>query len=216
MNFSDIQDYVDLNHVLRSGMVTFPGTSVLDITDHEPRYENGSLVDSLHVLGITSTYIDSPYHVKDGAPKISDYSLKALVNLPIVVIKKPEDRRMFLIEDMGDISVEGKAVLFYTKQDRFFGLPEYNENAPFISTPLAEWLVEHKAALVGIDSILVDDLDNCATTVPVHNLLLNNGVVIAENMTNLSAVVSRVALLTAVPPRVEMSSFPVRIFATIF
>ncbi|QKZ04243.1 cyclase family protein [Pseudomonas eucalypticola] len=214
MSSQKIKAYVDLNHVLSSGMVTYPGTSDLEITEFCPRYPNGALIDSVKFLSITSTYIDAPFHVDPNGKKISEYPLERLVNLPVVLVTKPDHRRMFTIEDIEILDVDGKAVLFHTSFDNFFGKPGYDQNPPYISVEVAEWLVEKKAVLVGIDSILVDDV-NDGSTIPVHTTLLRNGIAIAENMTNLSALVDQDAYLTAVPPRAETGSFPTRIFATL-
>jgi kynurenine formamidase len=80
----------------------------------------------------------------------------------------------------------------------------------------AQWLVDHGAILIGIDSQLIDN--NAATdhAIPVHKLLLANKRVICEDMTNLEAMPASGAFITAVPPRVEMASFPARVFATVY
>lgn len=215
MSVPKVKEYVELSHIMKTGMITFPGASDVEIYSQGPRIENGSLIDAIRCLGTSSTYIDAPYHVNEAGKKISDYPLDKLVNLPVVVIQKPSSRREFLPEDFFGADITGKAVLLYTANDTLFGLPDYAINAPFISDDAAQWLVKHKAALVGIDSLLVDNVDT-PEKVPVHNALLGNEIIIAENMTNLRNLVGKRAYLTAVPPRAEMGSFPVRIFASIY
>lgn len=193
-------------------MMTFPGCSDLDINTRGPRIPNGSLIDSIRMLGTTATYIDAPYHVDEYGHKISDYPLHKLVNLPVVVVAKPAERRVFTLEDMSDLDVGGKAVLLHTGNDCLFGREEYRINAPYLSTEAATWLAENGAALVGIDSCLVDNVDH-PESVPVHKILLGSGVVIAENLTNIHLLAGRKSMLTAVPPKAEMGSFPTRIFA---
>ncbi len=53
-------------------------------------------------------------------------------------------------------------------------------------------------------------------TIPVHDMLLKHGIVIAEDMTNIASVEGKDAYLTAVPPRAPMASFPARIFAAVY
>lgn len=211
LNFSE---YIDLSHVLSSGMMTFPGCSDLEIDSRGPRIPNGSLIDSIRMLGTTSTYIDAPYHVDEQGTKISDYSLEKLINLPVIIVSKPESRRAFLLEDVEGMDVAGKAVLFHTGNDRRFGSEAYKTDAPYLATEVAVWLADNKASLAGIDSCLVDNVDH-PEEVPVHKVLLSQGVVIAENMRNIDLLVGKKAYLTAVPPKVEMGSFPARIFASI-
>ncbi|MFS2221713.1 cyclase family protein [Pantoea sp. B65] len=210
-----VKQYVDLNHPLESGMQTYPGLSDVHIYKTAPRYPNGALIDGIKFLGISATYIDAPYHADEHGMKITDYPLEKLVNLPIVVIEKPKDRVTFEVTDFKGVDVNGKAVLLHSGRSQFFGTPEYASHPPYLSTAAAEWLVKNHASLVGIDSLLVDNF-NKNDTIPVHDILLKNGVVIAEDMTNISAVIGKDAFLTAVPPRAPMTSFPTRIFATIF
>ena len=67
-------------------------------------------------------------------------------------------------------------------------------------------------ALVGIDSHNIDDTGTRAR--PVHTVLLGNGVLICEHMTNLGALPESGFTFTAVPPKiVGMGTFPVRAFA---
>ena len=84
------------------------------------------------------------------------------------------------------------------------------------SVELANWLADHQAALVGIDTPLVDDMRTQAQGVPVHHALLSAGVVICEDMAHLTRLPAEGAYFTAVPPRVPMASFPVRAFATVY
>ena len=210
------EKYVELNHALTDGMITFPGTSMVKYLHPENRYPNGSLVDGMAILGISGTYIDSPHHVDAKLGNISTLPLSNLVNLPVIVVKLRSNTRAYEIKDFDKIDVNGKAVLLFTGQDRQFGKPDYIKDAPYLTGEAATYLVSHGAKLVGIDSVLIDNPDAPGAAIPAHNTLLRNGVIVAEDMTNLAGVVDRVAYLTAVPPRVPTTSFPARIFATVY
>lgn len=206
------KEFFELSHVIRTGMITFPGASDVEIYGNTSRNENGSVIDSIRCYGTTATYLDAPFHVFPEGKKISDYPLHKLVGLPVVVVCKPEERRAFLPEDLVGLELQGRAVLFLTGNDRNFGTDAYFRNAPFIHVDTAAYLVRHGAAFVGIDSLLVDDV-NHPEAVPVHRALLGHDIPIAENLTGIGQLVGKNAELTAVPPRAEMGSFPVRIFA---
>ncbi|WP_072044176.1 cyclase family protein [Citrobacter amalonaticus] len=206
------KEFIELSHVISTGMITFPGASDVEIYDNTSRNENGSVIDSIRCYGTTATYLDAPFHVFPEGKKISDYPLHKLVGLPVVVVCKPEERRAFLPEDLMGLELQGRAVLFFTGNDRNFGTGAYFRNAPFIHVDTAAYLVRHGAAFVGIDSLLVDDV-NHPEAVPVHRALLGHDIPIAENLTGIGQLVGKNAELTAVPPRAEMGSFPVRIFA---
>ncbi len=210
-----VKEYVELNHPIRENMETYPGLSEVELYTKGGRNPSGSIIDGIKLLGISGTYIDAPFHMSDKGGKIADYPLSKLVNLPVIVVEKAAGRRTYEVADFQGKDVTGKAVLLYTGQDRYFGKQAYSGNSPYVSTPAAEWLVKHGAVLVGIDAVLIDDYDHTETT-PVHDVLLRNGVIIAEDMTNIGAVKGKDAYLTAVPPRMPMASFPARIFATVY
>jgi len=211
-----VKEFIELNHKIKHGMETYPGLSHVDVYEKFPRFENNALIDGISLLGISGTYIDSPFHEDPNGDKICDYPLEKLVNLPIVVINKPDDRVAFELTDFKGVDVTGKAVLLNSKHDRYFGLEAYGQNTPYLSIEAAQYLVEQGAALVGIDSPLVDNIETSANAIPVHNILLSNGVVICEDMTNIASVEGKQAYLTAVPPRVPLASFPARVFATVY
>lgn len=211
-----IKEFIELNHQIEHGMQTYPGLSHVDVYEHMPRFENNALIDGLNIFGISGTYIDSPFHEDPNGHKICDYPLEKLVNLPVVVVNKPDNRIFFDIEDFGDLELKGCAVLLNSKHCQHFNTEAYGENCPYLSNQAAEYLVAQGVALVGIDSPLVDNINNPGAAIPVHNILLSNGVVICEDMTNISAVEGKNAYLSAVPPRVPMASFPARVFAAVY
>lgn len=211
-----VTEFIELNHKIEHGMETYPGLSHVEVYEHLPRFDNRALIDGISLIGISGTYIDSPFHEDPNGNKICDYPLEKLVHLPIVVVNKPASRVYFEIEDFQNISVKGKAVLLNSTHDKFFGKKEYGENVPYIAEEAAQYLVDNGAVLVGIDSPLVDNIETSAEAIPVHNILLSNGLVICEDMTNIAAVAGKVAYLTAVPPRVPLASFPARVFASVY
>jgi len=216
MNKLVVKEFIELNHKIEHGMETYPGLSHVEVYDHFPRFDNNALIDGINLLGISGTYIDSPYHEDPNGERICDYPLEKLVNLPIVVVNKQDSRVAFEIEDFDGLDVSGKAVLLNSNHDRFFGKEEYGIDTPYLSVDAAEYLVKQGVALVGIDSPLVDNIGTSEESIPVHNILLSSGVVICEDMTNIAAAKGKNAYLTAVPPRVPLASFPARVFATVY
>lgn len=89
----------------------------------------------------------------------------------------------------------------------------YAQGHPFLTADAAEHLLEQGAALVGIDSLNIDDTDDGAG--PVHTTLLAAGVPICEHLTNLAALPTDGFRFSAVPVKVRaMGTFPVRAYAT--
>jgi arylformamidase len=213
---------IDLSHEIEHGMVTYggmPGPAISDWLSREAskaRYASGTTfqIGKIDLLANTGTYIDAPFHRYEHAPDIAGYSLEAVADLAGVVVRATERRdRAIGIDAFAQLDFEGRAVLVHTGWDAHWRTPEYSAGGhPFLTRAVAEHLVQGKAALVGIDSLNIDDHKD--GTRPVHTTLLGAGIGIVEHMTNLGELPDRGFRFYAVPPRVKgMGSFPVRAFA---
>jgi kynurenine formamidase len=75
-------------------------------------------------------------------------------------------------------------------------------------------LADHGAALVGIDSLNIDD--TAGQTRPVHTTLLRHGIPIVEHLRGLEALPPHGFRFHAAPPMISgMGSFPVRAYAIV-
>ena len=213
---------IDLSHEIEHGMVTYggmPGPAISDWLSREAskaRYTTGTTfqIGKIDLLANTGTYIDAPFHRFANARDIAGYSLEAVADLPGLVVRVPERRdRAIDVARFSKLDVKGKAVLVHTGWDTHWRTDEYSAGGhPFLTMAVAEHLAKAGAALVGIDSLNIDDHKD--GTRPVHTTLLGAGIAIVEHMTNLGALPDRGFRFFAVPPRVKgMGSFPVRAFA---
>src|SRR5437879_4777504 len=110
--------------------------------------------------------------------------------------------------------VQGKAVLVHTGWDVHWRTERYGTGHPFLTRAAAEQLVAAGAALVGIDSLNIDDAADGAR--PAHTLLLGAGIPIVEHLCGLRALPDDGFRFFAVPVKVRgMGSFPVRAFALV-
>ena len=215
---------IDLSHEIEHGMVTYPGLPAPLISDwlsrdaSRTRYAPGTTfqIGKIELLANTGTYIDAPFHRYEGGDDIAGCALDAVADLPGIVVRarggptRPIDTRHFKGQD-----VKKKAVLVHTGWDAHWRTDTYSAGQhPFITRDAAEYLAQAGAALVGIDSLNIDD-DKDGTR-PTHTTLLGAGVAIVEHMTNLAALPDSGFHFFAVPPRVKgMGSFPVRAFALV-
>src|SRR6185437_5863919 len=84
--------YVELNHVVSAGMITYPGLPGPEITPYLTReasrqhYAAGTefAIDRLTMVGNTGTYLDAPYHRYPGGADLSDVPLARTADLPTV------------------------------------------------------------------------------------------------------------------------------------
>jgi arylformamidase len=212
---------VELSHVIRPGMITYPGlpapviTPFLTRAASRSRYAPGTefAIDQLTIVGNTGTYLDAPYHrFADGAD-LAAIPLHRTAGLPAVVIRVTGTQfRGIGTGALAAVDVRGRAVLLHTGDDARFGTPGYADGAHFLTRDGAEWLAGHDAALVGIDAINIDDTAD--TERPAHTVLLGAGIPVVEHLTGLGQLPPSGAVFTAIPLRVEgLGTIPVRAYA---
>jgi kynurenine formamidase len=214
---------IDLSHTVEDGMITYRGLPApvvcdfLSREDSRAHYAPGTefQIGRIDLCSNTGTYVDSPFHRYADGDDLSGLPLDRLADLDAVRIDvtgsegRAIDRSILLPYDLA-----GKAVLVHTGWDRHWRTDAYFEGHPFLTAAAAEHLVEVGAALVGIDSLNIDDTDDGSR--PVHSALLAAGIPICEHMTNLGALPVDGFRFSAVPVKVKgMGTFPVRAYAVV-
>lgn len=215
---------IDLSHEIEHGMVTYRGLPAPVISDwlsrqaSSSRYAAGTTfqIGKIELLANTGTYIDAPFHRYDNGRDVAAYRLEAVADLPALVVRATSRQKRALdATRFAGLDVKGKAVLVHTGWDAHWRTDTYaGGEHPFLTRDAAEHLVKAGAALVGIDSLNIDDDKDGMR--PAHTVLLGAGIAIVEHMTNLAELPDAGFSFFAVPPKVRgMGSFPVRAFARI-
>jgi kynurenine formamidase len=214
---------VDLSHVIEDGMITYPGLPGPQICDFWTReasaanYDDGSSfqIGRIDMVANTGTYLDSPFHRYPEGKDLADLPLLSIADLPGIVVRQPWDKDLAVDAPAFEgFDVAGKAVLIHTGWDRHWRTERYGDGHSFVTPAAAEWLIEHGAALVGIDSNNIDDTRVRAR--PVHTKLLGADIPICEHMTGLGQIPDEGFRFSAVPPKVRgMGTFPVRAYAAL-
>jgi arylformamidase len=214
---------VELSHRIRHGMVTYPGLPAPEITDHltraaaEQAYGPGVAfhIGRISMVANTGTYLDSSFHRYADGPDLAGTSLDRLVDLDGVIVRVAgSPSRAVDAPQLAPLEVAGRAVLVHTGWDRHWETPTYGEANPYLTGAAAQWLVEHDAALVGIDSVNVDDVGDRAR--PAHSILLAAGIPIVEHLCELDRLPPEGFRFHAAPPAIEgLGTFPVRAYAIV-
>jgi kynurenine formamidase len=211
---------IDLSHTVEHGMVTYKGLPAPIICDYlsreasRARYAPGTEfhIGKIELVANTGTYVDSPFHRYADGLDLSQLPLERLANLDAVVVRVPAGQRQIGPHYFEGLEVAGKAVLVATGWDLHWRTDQYFEGHPFMTADAAQCLREAGAAMVGIDSLNIDDTADLAR--PVHSTLLGAGIPIVENLRGLAALPESGARFFAVPVKVKaFGTFPVRAFA---
>ncbi|WP_433390041.1 cyclase family protein [Micromonospora sp. KLBMP9576] len=217
---------VELSHVVTDGMTTLPGWPAPRITQWLTReasrasYAPGTefQVGRIDMIANTGTYVDTPAHRFAEGADLAATPLDRLADLPGVVVRVPAGTRAVDRLLLAPYDVAGRAVLLHTGWSAHFGTDRYGApEAPYLTGDGARALIDAGAALVGIDSINIDDMSPAsAGERPAHSTLLAHGVPVVEHLTGLDALPPTGFRFTAAPPMVAgMGTFPVRAFAVL-
>ena len=213
---------IDVSHTVNHGMITYKGLPAPVICDWMSReasrakYAPGTEfhIGKIEMVANTGTYVDSPFHRYENGKDLSELPLESVADLECLVVRVPA--RVQAIEEvpLPPTKVKGCAVLFHTNWDRHFGTDAYFEGHPHLTARAAEWLVKAGAALVGIDSLNIDDISTGER--PVHTILLGRDIPVCEHMRGLAAVPEDGGRFSAVPVKVKgMGTFPGRAYVSI-
>jgi kynurenine formamidase len=213
--------FLDLSHTITHGMTTYPGLPgpvICDFLSREAsrgKYAPGVefQIGRIDMVANTGTYVDSPFHRYADGRDLSGLRLESLADLETVVIAAA-GRQSITREAFAGLELRGRAVLVHTGWAAHWGTERYLSGHPFLTADAAEYLVQQRAALVGIDSLNIDDMGDGAR--PVHSTLQGAEVPIVEHLRGLEQLPPTGARFFAVPPKVAgFGTFPVRAFATV-
>jgi arylformamidase len=212
---------IDLSHEIVDGMITHPGIPAPTISTFltreasAERYAPGTTfeIGRIDLAANTGTYLDMPAHRFAGAADLADLGLESVVDLDGVLIDcRAIETKAIGAESFAGVEVAGRAVLVATGWDAHWGSPAYLSDNPFLTEVAAKYLVEHGAALIGIDSLNIDSLNDPRR--PAHTAILAVGIPLVEHLTGLGELPRTGWRFFAVPPRIRgMATFPVRAFA---
>ncbi|KUP96852.1 cyclase family protein [Thermobifida cellulosilytica] len=215
---------IDVSHQIVAGMTTYPGLPGPVIEDHlsfddsQQSYALGTefRIRRISMVGNTGTYLDTPAHRYRDGSDLADLPLEKVAALPGRVVDAAG--RGIGPEAFRGLDLAGRAVLIRTGWDRHwrteaYGSPEH----PFLTEEGAKALVEAGAALVGIDSVNIDDTSaGSGGARPSHSILLAAGVPVVEHLCLLDQLPEEGFQFFAVPVKIRgMGTMPVRAFALV-
>lgn len=203
-------------------MITYPGLPGPVISDFLGReasrghYAGGTTfhIARLRMVANTGTYLDAPFHRYAEGKDVAALPLESLADLDGVVVDASERERAIDVDRFAGRDLAGKAVLVRTGWDAHWRTPAYAEGHPYLTRGAAEFLAGAGPALVGIDSLNVDDTSDGVR--PAHTLLLSAGIPLVEHLCNLKALPATGFRFHCVPaPFQGLGSFPVRAYAVV-
>lgn len=190
--------WIDLSHPVHDGMPVYPGDDPTRLSPARQMAADGYNALRLETGMHAGTHLDAPLHLVPGGKFIDDYPLEAFTGTGCLLNVRDEPVIVMKPEYESGIPADS-IVLLRTGWDRNYGTPDYYENHPVVDPELARHLVAKRVKILGVDAPSPD-----RSPFVVHKLLLGNGVLILENLTNLGQLP---------PDGFEIFAFPLKIRA---
>lgn len=202
--------YIDLTHTFTTNMPVYPGDPEPKLVDVASVKKEGwadqEIKTSMHV----GTHMDAPGHMIEGGKKLSDYPISHFFGRGHLLDARGKEAIDIELLEGKEIQ-EGNMVLVMTGLYHYFGSPKYFEIYPPVTEAFAEKLAELGVKLLGLDSCTPD-----SSPYPIHKMLLKNDILIAENLTNLEALLGHSEFeIIALPAKLQTDGAPARVVAKI-
>lgn len=200
--------YVDLTHTFTADMPVYPGDPKPKITQTADIYNDGFTMYTVTTGMHVGTHMDAPLHMIKNGKKISDYSVDTFIAHGCLIDARGASTiTADFLKDSSPIS--GDILLIMTGFSEKSHLPEYFEQYPEIDKDFAKMAVEIGVRMVGMDTPSPD-----RPPFTVHKLLLEKGILIIENLTNLASLIGiKDFEVIALPAKFHTEAAPVRVIA---
>ncbi len=202
--------YIDLSYTIENGLPTHPYDDELKLYQNrfldKHKYNDSRLETGMHV----GTHIDAVSHLMDSNVLIKDYPIDKFIGNGCLLDVR-EQNIITMQEEYIDIVEENDIVLLYTGFDKQFGSKEYFTNHPIVEKQLAQFFVNKRIKMVGIDLPSPDKYP-----FEIHKILFEKDILIIENMKNLGSLlnIDRFEII-ALPLKIKAEASPVRVVAKV-
>jgi arylformamidase len=204
---------IDLTLALRPGMRGVEFEKLHTVNEH------GWNSRMLHLYSHCGTHMDAPMHFEAGQGTIDRLPLEHCQGPAWVAdLSGIEPKALITVAHLGPLVKKvrrGDSLLLKTGWSKHVDRPQYYRgNFARVSKELAEWCVERRVRLLGVEAPSVADVNNLEEVTVIHRILLGGGVIIVEGLTNLEALHSERVFFCAAPLKIEGGDgSPCRAFA---
>lgn len=162
-----------------------------------------------HLYSHAGTHMDAPRHFVEAGGTIEDVDLSACVGpAEVIDVSHVGADGLITVADLAPHEarvVVGARLLLRTDWSRHLDQDDYRSHLPRVSLALAQWLVERRVALLGVEPPSVASVREGREVElrDVHRTLLAGGVVIVEGLCNLHELRQARVELIALPLKLQ-------------
>lgn len=180
--------YIDISVPISPNLPVWPGSPPIKFTKTLDLEKGDSANDtSLNFSVHTGTHVDAPIHFIHNGKSIDKILLDTLIG-SVYVAQVPDDILVITPEVLEKLNVPTgtNRLLLRTRNSKLWKLKveEFNPNFVALTPSAAQWIVDHKLCLVGIDYLSIQRFYDGPET---HQILFSADITVIEGL-NLSDV----------------------------
>ena len=179
---------------------------------------DGWNASTLELFSHVGTHMDAPLHFAVNPQSIDEIPVQRFISLAWVVnLSGIAESSLITIDDMQPIAKKiqkGHSLILRTDWSKRVGTKSYRDALPRISKELAEWMVEKRIALLGVEPPSIANVNNIREVTEIHTILMQNDILILEGLVNLDKITKEQVTLIALPLKIlRGDGAPARVLA---
>ena len=172
----------------------------------------------LRIYSHAGTHMDAPFHFGVSDETIDDFEPASFMGKAVITeVEISQSSQLIGLEAVKNIDSKiepGISLLIKTGWSLKLGETYYKSGMPRISKELAEWCVEKKIKMLGVEPLSVADVNNLDEVTEIHRILMKGGVIIVEGLKNLQNITRNEVFIIALPLKVHKGDgAPARVIA---
>lgn len=144
--------FIDLSVPVSENMPVYPGDPTTKIEPAGKIEKDGFEAHYFSMLNHAGTHIDAPSHMIAGGKTLDQFTLEAFTGRGVYI---KVQNKLFDVATIKAVDIkEGDIVLFHTGMSERYEDKDYFEEYPAFPEELANYLVEKKVKIVGVDTYI--------------------------------------------------------------
>lgn len=181
---------IDLTHVISEDMPVYPGTDTPKLNIANTLEVDGFKETLMTMYSHTGTHMDPPAHLYADGATLDSMPITNFVGKGYVVDCTDLKSGDYITMDKINLNKakveEAEFILFNTGWSKYWGKEEYFGEFPVADKNVVAYLANNKKKGFGVDAISIDSM--AEETLPSHQVILKNNMVIIENLKNLDQI----------------------------
>ena len=194
-----MKKFVDLSQDIIHDMPIHPYDDQVRLYQDKLLDKDGYVNHRLEMGMHSGTHIDTPMHLTDRVTYINEIPIDRFVGRGILLDVRNEGIVKYR-DAYSSLVREDDIVILYTGHSDKYGTREYYTDQPIIDKELAEFFVQKRIKMLGMDLPSPDDYP-----FEIHKMLFANDILIIENLINLAELIN--------VKSIEVMAFPLKIRA---